>query len=221
MRASVHPHLGFHGFVLGLALLGAVLLSPLNAHADEGMTAYENGDYAAAAAAWRDKAYSDPYSAYNLGTLYETGKGVDADYKEAFKWYKEAAQDARGEDKRTLKRQTVLSLTRLVIKNRDHNFYATASMYMSTEAMKTGDPEALRMRGLLLEFLGDYSIEHGIKNADNPLKFSWALLRVAADRGSPYAKAEASRVWSKINDKKGAQRLIKTVRTELQRNGVK
>ncbi|MBL4613843.1 MAG: SEL1-like repeat protein [Magnetovibrio sp.] len=204
-----------------MTALAAPTVTWTDAGADAGTDAYQSGNYAAARTAWEKASYRDPYAAYNLGTLFETGKGGEADYKLAFKWYNEAARNARGDQLKALKRKAVLALTRLVIKNRDHDFYATASMYMSTLAMKTGEPEALRMRGLLNEFMGDYSIENNIANADNPMRFSWALLRTAADRGSKRAAKEASRVWAKIEDKKSAKGFIKLVNDELKRNGVK
>lgn len=96
--------------------LFAAMVWPFSSHADEGMSAYQDGNYAIARVVWEKKAFSDPYAAYNLGTLYETGKGGEADYKLAFKWYDEAAGDARGDKYKALKRKAVMAIARLVIK---------------------------------------------------------------------------------------------------------
>ncbi len=213
-----------------IAVLACALTLPLwptplwtaPAFADAGEEAYNRGDYATAREVWQKTAFNDPYAAYNLGVLFETGQGGDKDYKQAFKWYDKAGDDARRMDNYTLYRQAVLMKTRIVIKNRDHDILADAAASISTLAMTTGDPEALRLRGLLMEFQADYSIENNIRNADNPMRMAWGLLRVAADRGSKPAKAEASRVWAKIDNKKKAREsAAKLIKDELKRNGVR
>lgn len=210
--------LRFIGF-LSVLLLSAGFMTT-QAQADPGSNAYRAGDYETARTEWEKNAYSDPFAAYNLGTLYETGKGGPADYKEAFKWYNEAARDARGDEYKKLKRQVVLSLARITIQNKDADLISTTGMYLSTLSMKTGDPHALRMRGLLMEFQADHSIENNLRNADNPMRFAYGLLKVAADRGAPLAEAEAKRVFKKIKEKGKAKNNIKLVRDELKRNGI-
>ncbi|OEJ68091.1 SEL1-like repeat protein [Magnetovibrio blakemorei] len=212
----------FRSAVLYLStfVLALVLGAGLPVLADDGYDAYQNGDFASARNIWLKTAYKDPYSAYNLGTLFETGKGGDADHKEAFKWYDEAARKARGDEMTALKRQVVLSMGRLVVKNKDADLISTAGMYLSTLAMKTGDPAALRIRGLLMEFQADHSIENDIANADNPMRFAYGLFTVAAERGSQKASEDAKRVWEKVDDKMAALNNTKLVRDELLRNGV-
>ncbi|TSE23937.1 tetratricopeptide repeat protein [Tepidimonas aquatica] len=66
----------------------------LSAHAgfDEGLAAYERGDYATALKEWRPLARQGHASAqYNLGVMYDQGRGVPQDYAEAVKWYRQAA----------------------------------------------------------------------------------------------------------------------------------
>ena len=209
-------------FVASGFLAFAITVSSLSAaQADEAMDAYYSGDYATARVDWSDRAYRDPYAAFNLAILYDTGRGVDYSYKTAFKWYLQAASHARENTDRELKLQASLSLARLAIRNHEQDFYDTANKYVTDVAMNTGAPEALRMRGLLMELKADSLATDSTADADTSMKYAWALLRVATERGSPYAKKEATRVWGKVDDKKGAENMLKLVHSELQRNGVK
>mgnify|MGYP003379299219 CR=1 FL=1 len=66
----------------------AVLAGPF----EDGVTAYERGDYAAVLRLWRPLADQGNASAqYNLGVMYSRGDGVPQDYAEALKWYRKAA----------------------------------------------------------------------------------------------------------------------------------
>ncbi|MEG3617595.1 hypothetical protein V5T82_03915 [Magnetovibrio sp. PR-2] len=208
-------------FAIVLGLCAIILTLPAPAHADPGSDAYNRGDYGKAIEAWRKEAYSNPQFAYNLGYMYETGQGTTPDPQEAFKWYEEAARDARGDGYKELKRDAVHALVRIVITTKNPKRIATASKYISTHAMKTGNPLSLRYRGLLMEFQADDSIARKIRNAQNPMEAAYGYLRVAAERGSTAAKAEASRVFKKVKDKQAAKRAVKRTRKELKRNGVK
>ena len=60
---------------------------------DEGVAAYNRGDYGAALLEWRPLAEQGDASAQlNLGYMYDNGYGVTEDYKEAMKWYRRAAE---------------------------------------------------------------------------------------------------------------------------------
>ena len=60
---------------------------------DEGLAAYDRGDYATTQREWRPLAEQGDASAqYNLGLMYHKGEGVPQDYKEAMKWYRRAAE---------------------------------------------------------------------------------------------------------------------------------
>jgi TPR repeat protein len=60
---------------------------------DPGATAFNNGDYAAAMAAWKPRAAdNDPEAMNNIGNLYFYGLGVKKDLKQAAAWYEKAAQ---------------------------------------------------------------------------------------------------------------------------------
>jgi TPR repeat protein len=58
-----------------------------------GLTAYQKGDYSAAAKEWRPLAEKgDAPSQFNLGLMYVDGHGVPLDYSEAAKWFDRSAQ---------------------------------------------------------------------------------------------------------------------------------
>ncbi len=84
----------------GLALIAALyagftlgLTAPAWAGFDEGVAAYNRGDYATAVREWRPLAEQGYAKAqYNLGVTYRKGRGVPQDYAEAMKWFRKAAE---------------------------------------------------------------------------------------------------------------------------------
>jgi TPR repeat protein len=59
----------------------------------EGMQAYERGDFEEAMIRWRPLAEDgSPEAQFNVGLLYAKGLGVDADSREAARWYELAAE---------------------------------------------------------------------------------------------------------------------------------
>ena len=55
---------------------------------DKGTDAFQRGDYITAFKQWKPLAEKgNKFYQYNLGLLYNLGKGVPQDYKEAFKWF--------------------------------------------------------------------------------------------------------------------------------------
>lgn len=60
---------------------------------EDGIAAYNRGDYAAALSAWRELAQAGHVDAQiNLGFMYEHGQGAGRDAVEAVKWYRAAAE---------------------------------------------------------------------------------------------------------------------------------
>jgi TPR repeat protein len=60
---------------------------------DEGQTAYDRGDYAAALRLWTPLAQQSYAKAQEgIGTMYYEGRGVARDYAEAFRWFSRAAE---------------------------------------------------------------------------------------------------------------------------------
>jgi len=85
---------------LKAASLAAVLCLGISSPApagplEDGASAYEQGNYAAALGLWRPLAERGlPEAQFNLGRMYEKGHGVPRDRAEAVRWYRAAA--ARG-----------------------------------------------------------------------------------------------------------------------------
>jgi len=60
---------------------------------EDGIAAYDRGEYAAALSLWLPLAEHGNVSAqYNVAVLYEKGQGVAQDYREAARWYLKAAE---------------------------------------------------------------------------------------------------------------------------------
>jgi len=73
--------------------LVAMLATPAWAGFYEGVPAYDRRDYSVALREWLPLAEQGDISAqYNLGLMYEYGRGVVQDYAEAAKWYMKAAE---------------------------------------------------------------------------------------------------------------------------------
>ena len=79
--------------VFGLAALALLMASPARAGFEEGVAAYNRGDFASAMAQFKPLAVQgDPRAQFNVGLMYEDGRGVVQNYREALQWYKIAAQ---------------------------------------------------------------------------------------------------------------------------------
>ena len=77
----------------GLVLIRALLPSGANADWNQGLAAYERGDYATALRAWQPLAEQGIAMAqHNLGLMYREAKGVSKDDKTAAEWYERAAE---------------------------------------------------------------------------------------------------------------------------------
>lgn len=77
-------------------ILGGLLLSftcIAYAGLDEGVRAYQAGDYATAYVEWLPLAQQgDADAQYSLGQMYLNGQGVSQDYVQATSWYRKAAE---------------------------------------------------------------------------------------------------------------------------------
>ena len=86
-----HPRPWFTSGLMAMLLFAALhvgALSPATAaDFDKGMTAYRSGDYQAALAEWRPLAESGHAAAqYNLGGMYDIGRGVAKNHNQALAW---------------------------------------------------------------------------------------------------------------------------------------
>jgi TPR repeat protein len=60
---------------------------------EDGLSAYERGDYVQAMNHWQPlAAQGDAAAQFNLGLMYRHGQGVPQDFREALKWYRKAAE---------------------------------------------------------------------------------------------------------------------------------
>src|SRR5260370_15179992 len=74
--------------VATLVVVGTAVGGPL----EDGVAAYQRGDYAIALQSYRKAAdQGDARAQNNLGAMYESGRGVPQSYTEAIRWYRLAA----------------------------------------------------------------------------------------------------------------------------------
>ncbi|MBU6482236.1 MAG: sel1 repeat family protein [Nitrospirae bacterium] len=79
--------------ILLTLVLAVVCVAPVWAGFEEGIAAYERGDYATTLKEWRPLAeQGDPTAQHHLGWLYAIGHGVPQDYQEAVRWFRKAAE---------------------------------------------------------------------------------------------------------------------------------
>ena len=82
--------------IVALAFLTALSLPVSAQDFQKGLAAYKAGDYATTLKEWKPLAEAGGAAVqYNLGLMYERGRGVPQDYKEAVKWYRLAAEQGK------------------------------------------------------------------------------------------------------------------------------
>ena len=78
---------------LVLVFVLVMLVGPARAGFDEGVAAYERGDYETAFQEMLPLAdQGNAKAQYNLGVMYDNGEGVPQDDAEAVKWYRKATE---------------------------------------------------------------------------------------------------------------------------------
>ena len=95
MDSHERASLGVRRIAATLAVVGALLYSAGSAWADfdDGVEAYNRGDYATALQEFRPLAeQGDANAQFNLGFMYDNGKGVPENDAEAAKWHRKAAE---------------------------------------------------------------------------------------------------------------------------------
>jgi TPR repeat protein len=79
-------------FTIALVLSLVCLATPAWADGQAGVGAYARGNYATALRVWQPLAeQGDATAQYNLGVLYDKGRGVPQDYAQARQWWEKAA----------------------------------------------------------------------------------------------------------------------------------
>jgi TPR repeat protein len=86
MRESIK--VGLVALALSLSLTAQAVSGPF----EDGMSAFSHGDGATALRLWQPLAeQGDANAQFELGVMYESGRGVPPDYPAAMKWYLRAA----------------------------------------------------------------------------------------------------------------------------------
>ncbi|MBH1971825.1 sel1 repeat family protein [Moraxellaceae bacterium AER2_44_116] len=76
----------------------SLVVMPVLADFDEGIVAYQKGDYVSALREFNSSARLGNVAAqYNLGFMYAKGRGVEKNYSEAFFWFLRAAKNGDSE----------------------------------------------------------------------------------------------------------------------------
>ena len=194
-------------FALALAFL--VLSGPRPGGTDlgPGWQAYQRGDYAAAASAWRPLAETgDAAAQYNLGVLYDEGLGVERDDETALLWWTRAAQ----QDHRLAQHNLALTLLerggpldlaeavtwleRAAATGFARSQYSLAKLYAAGQGVEPDDDKAF---ALMLEagqagfVRAQYNLGKMYRDAqgvDQDLAAASGWFRHAAEQG--YAKAQ-------------------------------
>jgi hypothetical protein len=136
-------------FVLVVGCAAPVAAGPF----EDGMAAYNQGDYATASRLLRPLAeQGHTFAQFNLGRMYHLGKGVPQDHFEAHKWYRLAAEQGHADAQNTL--GTMYSNGRGVPQDNTQAhmwFSIAASRYSASEpffrdmAVKNRDAAAAKM----------------------------------------------------------------------------
>ena len=84
-------------------LLMLVLISPVSASYEEGLSAAQKDNYKTAFKKWKKLAQKGNVQVQaTVAVLYHTGQGVKKDYKKAFYWYKKAAEKGNSQSQANL-----------------------------------------------------------------------------------------------------------------------
>ncbi len=163
----------------GLALIAALcagftlgLTAPAWAGWDEGVAAYQRGDYATAIRELRPLAeQGDANAQLFLGIMYENGQGVPQDYAEAVKWYRKAAEQGQANAQYNLG----------IMYDKGESVpqdYIRAHMWFNLAAA-TGDETARKNRDLVAKRMTPVQISEAQKLARRwgPKKFWWQFWR--------------------------------------------
>ena len=88
VKAALRHRRGLAAWAAGAWLFAACLSSAAGADFQAGQTAYDEGDFTAARAAWTEAAVAgDVEAQYALGTILANGTGVPRDVISAYAWF--------------------------------------------------------------------------------------------------------------------------------------
>lgn len=164
----------YRRFTVPCALVLAVLCAaPVWAGFEEGMAAYDRGDYATTVKEWRPLAeQGDRTAQHHLAWLYLIGRGVPQDDEEAVRWFRKAAEQGDSDAQTNLGSLYLLG-------DRIPQDYTEALKWLSAAAAQ-GHPMAQTKLGIM------YEDGHGVPQ-DRVQAHMWFSL--AAAEGSELAEA--------------------------------
>ena len=164
----------YRRFTVPCTLVLAVLCAaPVGAGFEEGMAAYERGDYATTVKEWRPLAeQGDSTAQHHLAWLYLIGRGVPQDDEEAIRWFRKSAEQGDSDAQTNLGSFYLLG-------DRIPQDYTEALKWLRAAADQ-GHPFAQTKLGIV------YEDGHGVPQ-DRVLAHMW--FSVAAAEGSELAKA--------------------------------
>jgi uncharacterized protein len=158
--------------------VGSVFAGPF----EDGVNAYESGDYRTALRLWRPLAgRGNTRAQLNLGTMYDDGRGVPQSYGAAFRWYQRAA--ALGNVKAQYNLGTLYYLGHGVPQN-----YITAATWFR-KAANQGSAVAQSNLGTM------YLVGHGVQR-DYVIAYMW--FNLAAVGGDELARRNRDMVEAKM-----------------------
>lgn len=171
MPETTHTHYRFTGpCTLVLAMLCA---APVWAGFEDGMAAYDRGDYATTLKEWRPLAEGgDRTAQHHLAWLYLIGRGVPQDDEEALRWFRKAAEQGDSDAQTNLGSLYLLG-------DRIPQDYTEALKWLRPAAAQ-GNPTAQTKLGIM------YEDGHGVPQ-DRVQAHMWFSL--AAAEGSQLAGA--------------------------------
>jgi uncharacterized protein len=171
MPFTIRP---FYRFTIPCALVLAILhAAPVWAGFEEGMAAYDRGDYATTLKEWRPLAeQGDRTAQHHLAWLYLIGRGVPQNDEEAVRWFRMAAEQGDSDAQTNLGSLYLLG-------DRIPQDYPEALKWLRAAAAQ-GNPMAQTKLGIM------YEDGHGVPQ-DRVQAHMWFSL--AAAEGSELAEA--------------------------------
>ena len=91
------------GALIVVVAIGLAFPTPTHAGTQSGWDKYQEGDFMGALAVWKPLAMKgDAGAQFNVGVMYNDGRGVEQDRKVALKWWSKAADNGDGQAQHNL-----------------------------------------------------------------------------------------------------------------------
>jgi hypothetical protein len=134
---------------------------------ESGVSAYQDGDIVQAYTHWKKEAeVGSSVAQFNLGVLFETGSGVEQDFKKSFKWFQRAALNDHAmsqlkmgflnyEDKYNIKNFTEAArwFHLAAAQNNPRAMYRLSMMYTMGKGVEQNSSSAVELYNRSLDFI--------------------------------------------------------------------